>query len=299
MTRTPAALARLTLLAGIAAGQLTLLVRAGVAAFAIMAALSWLGGALLLLDREEEGLCPAPAAIPWPRFLLATALLVWALLVLSLAGRLYDPLLHLLPLAVLPALGVMAGARLRSGLMATLLLIAALLPAQVLLNRFLPTDPLAVATARFAAPLLTLLGSPSFPDGHRIVMSDQVLLVDASCTGVNTMSLCLAATVLLVVLLPLPFRAGRGPLRSALPGAALLGGFALVAAFVVNGVRVALLGLTHQDPDATGIAQLGSFDFWHDGTGSHVFSLAAMLIVCGAYLLGLEIQLRRRSEGSP
>jgi exosortase/archaeosortase family protein len=299
VTRSPASVARLTLLAGLAASQLTLLVRGEVPAFAIMAALSWLGGSLLLLDREEEGLCPSPAAVPWPRFLLAAVPLVWALLVLSLAGRLYDPLLHLLPLAVLPALGVLAGVRLRSGLMAQLLLMGGLLPAQVLINRFLPTDPLAVATARFGAPLLTLLGSPSFPEGPRIVMSDQVLFVDASCTGVNTMSLCLAATVLLVMLLPPPFFAGRGRLGSALLGGLILGGFALVAAFCVNGVRVALLGLTRHEADPRGLAHLVNFDFWHDGTGSHLFSLMAMAVVCGAYVLALEIDLRRRGGGTP
>jgi exosortase/archaeosortase family protein len=72
----------------------------------------------------------------------------------------------------------------------------------------------------------------------------------------------------------------------------------MVAAFVVNAVRVALLGLTGQAPDASGLAQLTSFDFWHDGTGSHVFSLAAMLIVCGAYVLALEVHLRQSRSSS-
>jgi exosortase/archaeosortase family protein len=192
----------------------------------------------------------------------------------------------------------MAGVGLRNPLMGQVVLIAALLPTQVLINRFLPTGPLAVATARFAAPLLTLVGRPSFPVAHRIVMPDRVLLVDASCTGVNTLSLSLAAAVLLVLLLPPPFFRRWGGRGSIFYSGLLLAAFSMAAAFVVNAMRVALLGLTRQSSDAAGLARFGSFEFWHDGTGSHVFSLAAMLVVCGAYVLCLEIDLRQRTGGS-
>ncbi|MGB5241588.1 MAG: hypothetical protein WBN80_13210, partial [Prochlorococcaceae cyanobacterium] len=56
--------ARLTLLMSLAASQLTLLVRADFAAFAIMASLSWLAGAMLLLEREELGASPSLNNLP-------------------------------------------------------------------------------------------------------------------------------------------------------------------------------------------------------------------------------------------
>ncbi|MEX1316242.1 MAG: archaeosortase/exosortase family protein [Synechococcaceae cyanobacterium] len=287
MTRSSASLARLTLLAALAASQLTLLVRAGMGAFAIMAALSWLGGGVLLAEREEQGGDLELASIPRRRLVPAYLLLLWALLVLSLAARLYDPLLHLLPLAALLGLGLALGARWRSRLVFELTLIALLLPAQVLINRFLPTAQLAAVTAWVSAFLLWLVGQPAFPDGDRIVMQHQVLVVDASCTGVNTLALCLAAILLLALLIPPPpWRCGRGAT------VAVMAALALLLAFAVNAVRVTILGLTSSDPPQAWYGPLVSFDFWHDGGGSHLFSLLAMGLVCGLYVLALELALR-------
>lgn len=286
MTRSPASLARLTLLAGLAASQLTLLMRAGMGAFAIMSSLSWLGGGLLLIEREDRGEAPELALIPRRRLVPAYGLLLWALLVLSLAARLYDPLLHLLPLAALLGLALAVGARWRSRLMFEVTVIALLLPAQVLVNRFLPTAQLAAGTASLSAFLLWLLGEPAFPEGDRIVMQHQMLVVDASCTGVNTLALCLAATLLLALLIPPPpWRLGRALTL------AIMGALALILAFLVNAVRVAILGLTTSEPPEAWYGPLVSFEFWHDGGGSHLFSLLAMGLVCGFYVLMLEMAL--------
>lgn len=287
MTRSSDSLARLTLLGALAATQLTLLSRAELAAFAIMAALSWLGGGLLLLEREEQVELPSLQMLPRRRFLPGLLLLLWALLVLSFSARLYDPLLLLVPLSVLMGLSLLAGAGWRSRLMRELVALAALLPAQVLINRFLPTGFLAHATARLSALLLWLLGRSAFAESDRIVLPEQVMRVDASCTGVNTLSLCLAAALLLALLLPLPRRFGPRALQLG-----VLAVLSLSVAFLVNAVRVALLGLTSQDPAAAWYGPLTSFAFWHDGIGSHVFSLLAMALVCGLYVLALEIGLR-------
>jgi hypothetical protein len=69
----------------------------------------------------------------------------------------------------------------------------------------------------------------------------------------------------------------------------------VVSSFLVNAIRVSVLGLTRQDSDAEGLARLSSFSFWHDGAGSHLFSLLAMLLVCGVYLLCLEMAHQSRS----
>lgn len=289
MNGSAASHARLTVLAGIAATQITLLIRGGVPAFAIMAGITWIGGGLFLVEREQEGQPPPLAALSLPQLLVGLAALLWALLVLSNTARLYDPLLHLVPLAALVGLALLSGVRWGSPTLLLMLCCGLLLPAQVLINRFLPTQPLAVATARTVSQGLWLVGRPALAMGDRIVMADQVLVVDASCTGVNTLSLCLAAMLLLAVLLPLP--ALR---RHRLPGSLLLAATTMLLAFTVNAVRVFVLALTQQERSPAWYGALTHFDFWHDGTGSHLFSLLAMGLVIGLYVLLLEGSLAAR-----
>lgn len=288
------ALLRLTLLAGLATAQLTLLLRADQGGFAIQASLVWIGGGLLLLEREEERRTAPLAGLKDRRLLAALVLMAWALLVLSRVGRLYDPLLHLVPLAALVALGLMAGLPPRSRAGLGLVLIGALLPAQVLINRWLPTDPLAWLTARAGAQLLWAGGTPAYAIADRILLPERLMIVNRSCTGLDTITLCLAAVVILTILLP-PRWAGL-PLWPTVAG---VGAASMLLALLVNAVRVALLGLVAWGPPPGGWERLGHFDFWHAGGGSHLFSLVAMLLACGAYLLTLEVGRRARLRGRP
>lgn len=281
-------LARLTLLAGLAATQLTLVVRAGVMDAAIMAALCWIGGGLLLSEWELERQAPPLARIPWSRFGPGLLLVGWCLLVLTGAARLHDPLFWLVPAAALPGLGWLAGAPWRSALMARLGVIGLLLPAQGLFNAVVPTGLLALVTARLSALVLWLVGRPAFADGPRIVMDGQVLLVDASCTGRTTLGFCLATLVLLGLLFPLPFRRRARPLLAALLVAVP------VTVLLLNALRIALLAFMEQDPGPGLLSSLRSFAFWHGGPGAQLFSLLASGLVCGLYLLLLEVDLRRR-----
>lgn len=279
-----AAWARLTLLTALAATQLTLAVRAGVGDFAIMAGLSWLGGALLLLEREQGGEVPPAARLPAGRFAAGVLLLLWALLVLSRAGRLYDPLFWVLPLAVLPGLALLAGVAWRSRLLAQLLLIAALLPAQGLFNALWPVEPLARLTARITALLLWLIGRSAYADGPAVVLNDQVLLVDATCTGHSTLSFCLATLALLLLLLPL-----RRPRLLAVLAPTLL-----LAVFLLNAVRIALLAYTVPDPGPAWWQAGRGFEFWHSGPGAQLFALLASGLICAVYVALQEWELRRR-----
>lgn len=294
MNRSLDSLFRLTLLGGVASTHLTLFLRSGVVSFAIMAALPWMGGGLLLLEREDEPGLPMLNRVAVQRVFPAFLMLFWVLLVLSFSARNYDPLVHLVPLFTLVGLGLLAGAGWRSRLIVELSLIAALLPAQVLINRFLPTGFLAAATARISALILWLLGQPAYAEGDQIVLPELLMRVDASCTGVNTLSLCLSAILMLWLLAPLPLlRRGAGS------GLVILAGFALVAAFLVNAVRVALLGLASRSPSSAWYGSLNSFAFWHDGLGSHIFSLVAMGLVCGLYALVLELSLPNNPPKRP
>ncbi|MCP9888947.1 exosortase/archaeosortase family protein [Cyanobium sp. ATX 6A2] len=292
-----AAWARLTLLMAVASAQLTLATRGGQGAFVIMAALPWLGGAVLLLEREQEP-SAAPAADAGPLATgLALVLLLWSLLVLSFAARLYDPLLAFIPLAVLPALALLSGLAPRQPLVRELAAIGALLPAQVLINVLLPVEPLARLTAQISALLLWMLGRPAFAEGNRIVLPDQILLVDASCTGRTTLAFCLATAALLLVLLPLPalVSARRRRQRSLLLGLFAVG--ALLGVVLLNGVRITLLAFTSQQTPAGLLDTLGSFAFWHDGHGAQLFSLLASAIVCAGYV-GVQEALRQQHPTS-
>ncbi|MEO1002573.1 MAG: archaeosortase/exosortase family protein [Cyanobacteria bacterium J06638_7] len=290
--------ARLALLAGLAASQLTLAARGGVADFTIMAALSWLAGAILLLEREEGGTVLGSAAVPAGRWWAAVLALLWCLLVLSFAGRLHDPLFWLLPLLALPALALLGGSGWRAPLLGQLVVLGLLLPAQGLFNLAVPVAPLARLTARVSAQLLWLLGQPAFAQQDRIVMTTQVLVVDGSCTGRSTLAFSLATLVALVILLPLP-RSGRGGGGGRAGSIAVLALLTLAGVFLLNGVRIALLAFTQRDPQPAPLAVLRDFDFWHSGAGAQLFSLAASALVCGLYVLQLEWRLRQGGRGAP
>jgi exosortase/archaeosortase family protein len=279
---------RLTLLMALASSQITLYWRSGgrIEAFAIMAAVSWLGGALLLYEREEEGVAQS-RRIPPLRFLLGVLLVLWCLLVLSLASRLYDPLLHGVTLVGLVGVALLSGVRLRSRLTLELALLGSLLPLQVLVNRFAPTGWLATSTAQVGAGLLWIMGQPAVARGIHIELPETVLEVGASCTGLNTLVLCTAALLMLQLV------CGLGPplWRSLLRWSLILG-LSLAAAYGTNALRVALLGLADHGTPEHWWQNWNNFDFWHDGGGSHLFSLLAMTLAVWIFsrieLAGLE-----------
>jgi exosortase/archaeosortase family protein len=277
----------LLLMAALAASQLTLMSRAGTGpgTFTIAAALAWIGGGLLLFERgQEQGLPPAP-----PRLLLpGLVLLLWCLLVLSFAARLYDPLLHLLPLAALWGLSLVGGAGPATGLFRQLGLIGLIPPAQLFSYVLLPTGFLAGFTAQIAAFLLWLGGQSALAHGIQILLPGRTLEIGPGCTAVISMNLCLAAVVVFALLFPV---------HSLRLNLALAAG-ALLIAFLVNAVRVALLGFTLFETGPDWWEQVRGFQFWHDGLGSHLFSLLAMAGTTGLYLASLEWKLQRgRSRG--
>lgn len=288
---------RLTLLIALASAQLTLAARGGQGAFVIMALLPWLGGAVLLIERGQVQPSAKAADVGPLATGLGLVLLFWSLLVLSFAARLYDPLLAFIPLAALPALALLGGLSLREPLVREVAAIGALLPAQVLINVLLPVEPLARLTAKLSALLLWMLGRPAFAESNRIVLPDQILLVDASCTGRTTLAFCLATAALLLVLLPLPALPSslRRRQRSLLLVLFALG--SLLGVVLLNSVRITLLAFTSQRTPAGFLETLRSFSFWHDGHGAQLFSLLASAIVCAGYV-GVQEALRRRNAAS-
>jgi exosortase/archaeosortase family protein len=169
------------------------------------------------------------------------------------------------------------------------LLLLGLMPPLMLLNHaFGPSGLLAPATAQGSAFLIWITGMPAVARGIHVLLPHRVLEIGAGCTGLNTISLCLAAVVALALLFPVQ------SLRRTIAIAAA----ALVLALVINTVRVALLAFTTTTPAEGLFGPWHSFEFWHTGGGSHLFSLLAMAGVTGLYALSL-LALLRRSQGGP
>lgn len=291
--RRPAVLARLSLLAALASTFFTLVLRAKMGEFAIMAALSWLGGGLLLYEREEEGSSLAPGVVPATMFWPGLVLLIWVLLVLSFSGRLYDSLFYLVPLATLCGLALVGGATWQSILFRKLAMIGALLPAQGVLNATLPTGALQHATANLATQILWVLGRPAVAEGTLIQLSDRILDVNRGCAGLRELMLCLAAAVLLWLVFPLPTSGSPSHRRNQRLGAVVLLALSLCGVFLINTARIALLAYTDQEIPDGSLAMIRSFTFWHDGAGAQMFSLLAMGLVVAVYFASLESALGR------
>ena len=268
---------RLALFAGLAASQISLFGRfGGTLADGLLATVIWLAAGLLLFQRQPGG-APNPAwALP-----LAVLLLGWCLAVLNLAANLYDPLLHALPLAALPALALLTPGGLARPLLGRLLVLAALLPLQSRLEGVLLQLPLlAESTARLATAALWLGGHDAVARGKLVVMPEQVVSVESGCIGIATLLLC--AVVLLALALVPP--GGLALLRRRPAQALVLLAVVLGVAFSINALRVAVLCLA-MPPEATAAPWWQNFAFWHDGEGAQLFSLAAVASTLGLWEL--------------
>lgn len=132
-------------------------------------------------------------------------------------------------------------------------------------------DPTA-ATANFSSLILWYLGFQVRQDGLNIYLPTGAVEVYQRCSGIEGIAHLLSLSGLFLMMFPV----GWG-LRIALPI------LAAAIAFVVNGFRVALMAylVAAEQPEA--------FDYWHDGTGSLIFSMIAVLLFGAVALLLLKL----------
>ncbi|GAB4136421.1 MAG: hypothetical protein Fur0046_09910 [Cyanobacteria bacterium J069] len=139
---------------------------------------------------------------------------------------------------------------------------------------FLPPlfDP-TLWTAKFSTVLLWYGGFEVVRDGVNIHLTTGSVEVYPGCSGIEGITYLLSLAGLFVVMFPLSW------LRRIL--AVMLS--ALIA-FGVNGVRVSLMAylVASSRPEA--------FEYWHEGTGSLIFSMIAVLVFGGACWLLLRWQ---------
>ncbi|GAB4475883.1 MAG: hypothetical protein OHK0037_37330 [Elainellaceae cyanobacterium] len=128
-------------------------------------------------------------------------------------------------------------------------------------------------TAKLSTALLWYGGFEVVRDGVNIHLPTGSVEVYPGCSGIEGITYLLSLAGLFVVMFPLSW------LRR---GLAIL--LAVLIAFGVNGVRVSLMAylVASSRPEA--------FEYWHEGTGSLIFSMIAVLIFGGACWLLLRWQ---------
>lgn len=139
-----------------------------------------------------------------------------------------------------------------------ILLIFAIPPGLILL--ILDPSPI---TAKVSAFILWSLGFQVSVQGVLVSLPKGSILVYAACAGVATMLQLFGVALMYLFLQPT-----KRHQKILLPGIALL------IAFVINAVRVALMAVL------VALGDQAAFEYWHVGNGSLVFSTIAVVIFC-------------------
>ena len=267
----------------IAFSQLVLYWRAGesYADFLVFAATIWFGLLVLLSDVRDQGASVDSSALRrLPEFsaFLGYLLFGWVLSALTFVARLYDPLLHLIPLVSMLAFFLVAKVFRLKTLLAVLC-ISLLLPLQVLILRFTPTTILSVWTADLTSLLNWFFGVQSVAAGTYVHFQNTWIYVNASCSGFNVILLTLSAFVIFYCM----FFVDAPPDRRTMAKLVSVGIASLAFSFLINSIRIFILSLCVVKPAPPLPGFLLNFNFWHDGMGSQIFSLAAISFLAATF----------------
>ncbi len=215
-------------------------------------------GATLTLLWQKRYILKLDSGV-FSRFLGATILLLVLFKSLSLSDD--DFFLRISPLISAIGLGVLASGikGLKQYWQEFLLLFVIAVPVEELLAKLVD---LATLTAQFADFLLTHLGFTIARHGTVVALPTGAVDVNQGCSGLRGITRLLQLSVLMLFLLP-----------TYLSGKIILPIVAVVLAFVINGVRVAVLALLIAN------SHRQAFDYWHQGTGSHAISLVSVGIL--------------------
>ncbi len=127
------------------------------------------------------------------------------------------------------------------------------------------------ATATLAGNFLWYSGFPVVQDGTKLVLPTGFVDVYVGCSGIQSILQLLTLAFLFTMLFPM------GWFQTLLIAIA-----AIAVAFLVNGVRVALMAVLFAQ------ANESAFDYWHVGDGSQLFSMVAVLLFGGVCYFCLE-----------
>lgn len=152
---------------------------------------------------------------------------------------------------------------------------------QGLVHRFLD---LSLLTAKFSASLLSGLGFSVARQGVFITLPSAKVEVASGCSGVNGMLQLLGLSLLFLFMFPQTNRKQK----------IFIPFLAVFIAFIVNGIRVAILTLLVASSNSE------AFDYWHLGTGSQIFPMIGVFIFglfCWFFILRKPAKAQLKSEG--
>ncbi len=246
--------------------HLTLMFKTGSSDRQITSTLFWLTAAYLIWERQDR--------LEFQTGLVASVFgaLLLAMLLLKSTGYCEDSFLIGYPFLAGIALALIAsGFRgLRIYWRELVLLFFSGIP-EVLLSKL--TDP-APITAQFASSMLWYSGYAVTQRGIYLDLPGGSIEVYSGCSGVVAMTQLLGMSVLFLMLLPLPWKWFQ---KLILPVAAIAIGF------LVNAMRVSLMAILVAQK------QMKAFEYWHDGSGSLVFSVIGTFVL--VILLKILIEL--------
>jgi cyanoexosortase A len=230
-------------------------------AHAGMSGLFWLAVYSLLWDRRQELKFKSEL---WPT-LLGVLLIGWTLFVSrSIPTGKENNLLSLAPFIF--SLGVSLIASGFYGLKqfrGELLIIFFLGVPRVILNSFTNISPI---TAKVSAFILHYLGFDVFLDGVFIHLRQGSVKVYEGCSGVESSTYVLGLSVICLIMFPIAKKYQY-----------IVPFIAIVTGFMINAFRVVLMAIL------VGMGEQKAFIYWHEGDGSLVFGLIAVMTFCLFY----------------
>lgn len=247
----------LAIAAAVAAVHLTLLSRADNSDIFATSLLFWLAAGSLIWDNRDTYKLDSS---------LVPSLVGVGLLGLILLRIIFAPnsasSAWLLPLIATLSLGLLASGFRGLRQYWKPLVIFGLLAIYPLLKLTLQAIDLSELTAMAAAFNLSYLGFPVQRQGVFLIMPTSRVEVYGACSGIQSILQLLCIAVLFLLMFPLKHR-----WQGALTVVA-----AVVIAFVVNALRVALMAILNNAGDKN------AFDYWHLGQGSLIFSAIAVFV---------------------
>lgn len=239
----------------------------------VFAVLVW-GGALICMEDQLEELEPRP--LLWG-LILGTFLLLWSLARSAVVLHWDGILFALAPIGGF-SLALMAEKPSQLGRFRDPLLCLLLLPGFALLMRVLPEAPISLLTARLSGLWLNILGLEVVVNERSVLLPGGGVKVLGPCNGVDLMAQILCVGVIFLLAFPIRSWASRFQLMLLAPAIGL----------ICNTFRIALLASFAGNGQGKGSWW---FDFFHDSTGSLVFSGVAVLVFGMVYMHLLEREL--------
>jgi cyanoexosortase A len=144
-------------------------------------------------------------------------------------------------------------------------------------------DP-APLTAKFATSMLWYSGVTVTQNGVHLQLAGGSVEVYNGCSGIVAMTQLLGMSVLFLILLPLPWKWFQKLTISVA---------AVAIGFIVNALRVALMAMLVSQQ------QLAAFEYWHNGSGSLVFSAIATGLLVLVVRISIELFTPKAPQEQP